>query len=137
MGLLLAQDELKQCLIETGSKLRFDRGDLLFSRGDEVRGVFLILSGQVRLGLTGTTSAFPPRDLGPGAILGLPATLSDSPYSLTAEASANTEVVYLSRPALLDVLRTHSKLCLEVMSLLSEELAETRSALARIHKIRA
>jgi len=137
MGLLLAQDELKQCLIDTGSRVCFDRGDVLFSRGDEVRGVFLILSGQVRLGLGGESTAFPCRDFGPGAILGLPATLSDSPYSLTAEASANTEAVYVSRAALLDVLRTQSKLCLEVMSLLSEELAETRNALSRIHKMRA
>jgi hypothetical protein len=38
---------------------------------------------------------------------------------------------------MLDLLRTHSKLCLEVMNLLSEELTETRNALARIHKIRA
>ena len=43
----------------------------------------------------------------------------------------------MSRAALLDVLRTQSKLCFEVMSLLSEELAETRNALSRIHKIRA
>ena len=137
MGLLPAHHELKQRLTETGSRMHFGQGDFLFQRGDEVRGVFLILSGQVRLGLDGESSAFPSRDLGPGAILGLPATLSDSPYSLTAQANAKTEVVYLPGAAMLDLLRTNSKLCLEVMNLLSEELAETRNALARIHKIRA
>ncbi|HZS98238.1 MAG TPA: cyclic nucleotide-binding domain-containing protein [Terriglobales bacterium] len=137
MGLLLDHHELKQCLIERGSRMHFSQGDFLFQRGDEVRGLFLILSGQVRLGLDGESSALPSRDLGPGAILGLPATLSDSPYSLTAQANAKTEVIYLARAAMLDILRTHSKLCLEVMNLLSEELAETRNALARIHRIRA
>jgi CRP-like cAMP-binding protein len=67
----------------------------------------------------------------------LPATLSDSPYSLTAEVLVNAEVVYLPRLAMLELLRTHSKLCFEVMNLLSEELAETRNALPHIHKIRA
>jgi CRP-like cAMP-binding protein len=137
MGLLLAHHELKECLIETGSRLHFGRGAFLFQRGGEVRGAFLILSGRVRLGLDGKSTAFPARDLGPGTILGLPATLSDSPYSLTAEVIAKTEAVYVSRSAMLDLLRTHSKLCLEVMNLLSEELTETRNALARIHKIRA
>ncbi len=137
MGRLLAHDELKQGLIEAGSRMYFDRGKFLFRRGDEVRGVFLILTGKVRLGLSGESTAFPSRDLGPGAILGLPAALSDSPYSLTAEAIAKTEVVYLSRAALLDLLRTHSKLCLEVMNLLSEELTTTRNILSRIHKVSA
>ena len=137
MGLLLAHQELKQCLMDAGSKVCFDRGDVLFRRGDEVRGVFLILSGKVRLGLGDKSNALPARDLGPGAILGLPATLSDSPYSLTAEILANAEVVYLSRPAMLKLLRTRAKLCFEVMDLLSEELAETRNALSHIHKIRA
>ena len=102
-----------------------------------MRGVFLILKGKVRLDLGSHSNAFPSRDLGPGAILGLPATLSDSCYSLTAAVLANAEVIYLSRPAMLELLRTHSKLCFEVMNLLSEELAGTRNALSRIHKIRA
>jgi CRP-like cAMP-binding protein len=129
MGLLPAHHELKQCLTETGSRMHFGQGDLLFQRGDEVRGVFLILSGQVRLGLGDKSNAVPARDLGPGAILGLPATLSDSPYSLTAEVLAQAEVVYLSRPAMLELLSTRSRVCFEVMNLLSEELAETRNAL--------
>jgi CRP-like cAMP-binding protein len=102
-----------------------------------VQGVFLILRGKVRLGLGNKSNAFPTRDLGPGAILGLPATLSDSCYSLTAAVLTNAEVIHLSRPAILELLRTHSKLCFEVMNLLSEELGETRNALSRIHKIRA
>ena len=137
MALLLAPHELKECLIESGSQVRYSRGDFLFQRGDEVRGVFLILSGKVRLGLGNKSNAFPSRDLGPGNLLGLPATLSDSPYSLTAKVIANTEVVYLSRTAMLELLSTHSKLCFEVMNLLSEQLAETRNALSRLHRIRA
>jgi CRP/FNR family transcriptional regulator len=137
MALLLAQGELKQSVIETGSKVRYDRGDFLFCRGDEVRGVFLILKGEVRLGLDKNPSAFPTRDLGPGNLLGLPATLSNSAYSLTAEVIADCEVIFLSRPAMLELLRQHTNLSFEVMNLLSEELVETRNALSRIHKIRA
>jgi len=137
MALLLVQGELKQSLVETGSKVRYDRGDFLFCRGDEVRGVFLILKGEVRLGLDKSPSALPTRDLGPGNLLGLPATLSNSPYSLTAEAIADSEAIVVTRPAMLELLRKHTKLSFEVMNLLSEELVETRNALSRIRKIRA
>jgi CRP-like cAMP-binding protein len=51
MTLLLVQPELQQHLIEAGSRQRYRRKDFLFHRGDPVGGVFLILSGEVRLGL--------------------------------------------------------------------------------------
>ena len=137
MALLLAQPEFRQHLIDTGSRQLYCRGDFLFRRGDPVCGVFLILSGEVRLGFDKNPANFPSRDFGPGTVLGLPATLSDSPYSLTAEVIADTEVAYVSRSDTLELLRQHSKLCLEVMNLLSEELAGTRNALTRTRKIRA
>jgi CRP/FNR family transcriptional regulator, dissimilatory nitrate respiration regulator len=100
MALLLAQSDLQQQLIEAGSRQRYRRGDFLFRRGNPVRGVFLILSGEVRLGFDKNPANFPSRDFGPGTVLGLPATLSDSPYSLTAEAIAETEVAYIPRSAM-------------------------------------
>ena len=67
MALLLAQGELKHHLIETGSKVRYDRGDFLFCRGDEVRGVFLIINGEVRLGLNTKPQPSPRAILAQGA----------------------------------------------------------------------
>ena len=137
MALLLAQPELQQHLIDTGSRQLYHRGHFLFRRGDPVCGVFLILSGEARLGLDKNPANFPSRDFGPSTVLGLPATLSDSPYSLTAEAIEDVEVAFVCRSAMLELLRRHSKLCFEVMNLLSEELAGTRNALTRIRRIRA
>src|SRR5258706_14619039 len=88
MALLLAQPELQRQLVEAGSRQRYRRRNFLFRRGDPVFGVFLILSGKVRLGLEKNPRNFPCRDFGPGTVVGLPATLSDSPYSLTAEVIA-------------------------------------------------
>ena len=99
--------------------------------------MFFILSGEVRVGLEKNPANFLSRDFGPGTVLGLSATLSDSPYSLTAEVIADTELAYISRSAMLELLRQHSALCLEVMNLLIEELAGAHNALTRIRKIRA
>jgi CRP-like cAMP-binding protein len=136
MGTLLAPEELKKHLTAAGSKISREQGAYLFRRGDPVSGIFLIVKGKVALRLDRESAVFASREVGPGAVLGLPATLSDSPYSLSAEVTGDAELMHLPRQALLDLLRDHSDLCFEVMSILSEELGESRNALSRIRKIR-
>ena len=137
MESLQAPEVLKKALIGAGSRMAAAKGTFLFRRGDDDKGIFLVISGKVRLGLGKNPAGFPTRELGPGAVLGLPATLSHSLYSLSAEVIEDSEVVFLSRTRTLALLREHTPLCLEVMSLLSEELARTRGALSRIRKVKA
>ena len=70
-------------------------------------------------------------------MVGLPATLSDSSYSLTAEVLEDCRLTFLSRQSLLDLLRQKPELCFQVMSILTEELAQTRTALERVRKASA
>lgn len=137
MGTLVAPDELKQQLEIAGSPIQKTRGSFLFRRGDEVSGIFLICQGAVRLGLGRDLPGFPARHLGPGSVVGLPATLSDMPYSLTAEVLENSELIYVQRARLLDLLREKPELCFHVMAILSEELAETRTAIEHTRKSHA
>jgi CRP-like cAMP-binding protein len=118
MGTLLAPDELKEQLEIVGSRMKKARGSFLFRRGDEVSGVFLIAQGVIRLGLERDLPGFPARRLGPGSVVGLPATLSDTSYSLTAEVLEESEVVHVPRPRLLDLLREKPELCFHVMAIL-------------------
>jgi len=137
MGTLVAPDELKRQLEIVGSRIQKERGSFLFRRGDEDRGVFLIAQGAVLLGLGNDLPGFPARRLGPGSVVGLPAALSDMPYSLTAEVLENSELVYVHRQRLLDLLREKPELCFHVMAILSEELAQTRSAIEHTRKSHA
>jgi CRP-like cAMP-binding protein len=70
-------------------------------------------------------------------VVGLPATLSDSSYSLTAEVLEDCRLIFLSRQSLLELLRQKPELCFQVMSILTEELAQTRTALERVRKASA
>ena len=134
METLIAPEELKTQLVAVGSRIQATRGTFLFRRGDAVTGIFLILSGAVRLGLDEDPTAFPSRQVRPGSVLGLPATLSNSHYSLSAEVLENSELIYLSRQQLLDLLRDKPNLCLLVIDILTEELTQTRVALERVRK---
>jgi CRP-like cAMP-binding protein len=132
-----APNDLQQQLIASGSRMHGVRRTFLFHRGDAVTGIFLIASGAVELRLDERPTALPPQHLGPGSVLGLPAALSNSAYSLSAEVLEDSELVFLPREGLLALLREQPQLCFPVMSLLSDELSQTRSTLERARSVAA
>jgi len=136
MGTLIAPDALKTQLESVGSRIEKQKGTFLFRRNHAASGVYLILTGQTRLGLERDPRGFPSRLIGAGSVLGLPSTLSNSPYSLTAEIVADSLLIYVSGDILRRLLRDQPQLCFDVMTILTEELNQTRAALERLHRQR-
>ena len=108
------------------------KGKVLFREGDAARGVYLVCSGRISMVMEPSSSVFPPQIVGPGAVLGLPATVAGSPYSLTAEVMDKAEVAFVPRELVLRALSTNQELCFEVMQLLSSEISGTRKALKQL-----
>jgi CRP-like cAMP-binding protein len=127
MASLEAASELQKKLRAIATTTVEPTGAVLFRRGDQVKGVFLILAGEVWMGLEERDSAYPSRLLGAGCAAGLPATLSGEPYSLAAKVTENAQIAFIPRRAMLDLLRRDSTLSLEIMRLLSEEISEMRA----------
>jgi len=63
---------------------------------------------------------------GPGALVGLPATLTKLPYSLTATVTENAELGFLSSEVLDLLLRNDPALCRELLTVLGEETVELK-----------
>lgn len=129
MAHLIVSFELKTELGRLASPVSRQKGSVLFRRGENVSGVFLIRKGKVSMELDAADGIYPPRTFGPDSILGLPATLSGTPYSLTARTTEPSELDFVPRQAVLNVLRDKPSLCFQVMALLSEEIVETRSSI--------
>jgi len=127
MSDLLAPPELQLELRRLSSILNRRKGTFLFQRGDPGIGVFLIRKGKVSLRLGGG-KLLPSRVLGPGSIVGLPATLAGPACSLTAEVTEDAELNFVPRPDFLALMAKEAHLCLQVMNLLSKEIASLRSA---------
>lgn len=134
MGALSAPDTLKTQLKSVGTPVSKQRGAFLFRHSDRVVGAFLITKGTVRLGLEKAPHGLLSRQLGPGSVVGLPATLSDSTYSLTAEVIEDSEFIFIQAAALNELLRQQPQLCFDIMQILAEELTETRAALEWVHR---
>jgi CRP-like cAMP-binding protein len=106
-------------------------GSFLFQRGDQASGVFLIRNGRISLALDYETLVYPARILGPGAVIGLPATVSGNPYSLTAKVIEDSELDFVPRAQVVECLKNNPLLCFQVMDVLSDEIADIRSAFKR------
>jgi len=140
MGDLHVSQAMKDQLLHLGTIVSKRKGTVLFTRGDAVTGVFLIRGGKILLTLDRINLAFPPRTLGAGSVVGLPAAVGDTPYSLTATVIEDAELAFVPREALVDCLRQNPALCFEVMDILSREISGTRHALksgstATAHKV--
>jgi CRP-like cAMP-binding protein len=106
-------------------------GSVLFRQGDPVRGIYVVESGRISLTMTESGRHIKYRSVSKGYILGLPATICDQPYSLTAEASEVSLVRFIEQPRVVEFLRGRSDLCLHVVEILGHELTDMRKAKAQ------
>jgi CRP/FNR family cyclic AMP-dependent transcriptional regulator len=101
----------------------FPRGTALFHEGSASKGMFVLCEGRVKLSVCSESGKrLTLRIAGPGEVLGLSASLSSTPYEVTAEALENVTVASVKRKDLLRFLREHREACLQVVHLLSRDL---------------
>jgi len=110
-----------------GSFTQLPQGSFIFGQGDPAKGVYVVDKGRACVSLSGEDGV--PRwsrVVGRGAILGLPSSISGEPYTLTAVALDNVDATFISRNAVCELMAGDVSIATEIVSLLSEELADLR-----------
>lgn len=101
----------------------YSRGSLLFREGENAHSAFLLCQGRVRLSVCSESGRRMTIRIAPaGEILGLSAVLSGGRYEVTAEVVDAVEAAEIRRKELLNFLRGHREVCMQVVNLLSEDL---------------
>jgi len=97
------------------------------------RGVFILCSGRVKLSTTSADGkTLIVRIADSGEVLGLPATVTEKPYELTAEVIEPTQANFIPSQEFLNFLRQHGEVGLRV----AQQLGETyHSAIAEMRTI--
>jgi len=99
------------------------RGTVLFREGHPARGIFVLCEGRAKLSIGSESGrSLVLRIAGPGEVLGLSASLSGGAYEVSAEVMDNARVAMVRRKDLLRFLQDHREACLQVVSLLSQDL---------------
>jgi CRP-like cAMP-binding protein len=122
-----ATSALSEALQALGVSETGHAGTHLFRSGDQARGVFLVEEGSVTLTLDDRGITY-RRTVGPGSVLGLPATMCMKPYSLTAEINEPSRYVFVECETVKEFLRTRPDLCFQVVEILAREVREMRHA---------
>lgn len=125
---LKASPELRGALQATGTRQRFLAGQVLFREDQNAFGVFLLLRGRVRMSVQGLPKL--DRQFCAGSLMGLPSTFTGRPYSLSAEAIADAEVLHISAEPFLELMRERPELCREATEMLGREVTFIQGALA-------
>ncbi len=110
------------------------KGTVLLRAGEPGRGAFLIKSGLVEMTLAANPKLYPGRRLGAGKVIGLPATFSGAPYSLTAECATNCRLYFIPRQSLLELLRHDPAAGFQIVRILREEIFRMRKSAGRVPK---
>jgi CRP-like cAMP-binding protein len=91
--------------------------------------VFLVLKGKVLMGVRNLPEL--DRVFAGSSLLGLPATFTGRPYSLTAVTVVESDIVHLPREEFLQLMRERPDLCREATDMLGHEATFIQSALAK------
>jgi CRP-like cAMP-binding protein len=128
----VADPDLIRALETRATGVVCDADRLLFNQDDPAMGVYIVRQGAATL----TMRSHDGRTIfsiqaTPGSLLGLPAMISDQPYSLTAVARAGAEVSFVGRAEFFDLIHTDPLLSLKMLQVLAAEVRTARGALNR------
>ena len=123
--------ELETKLLGKARNISMQAGALLFNQGDAVTGVYILSKGRARLTLRSIDGKIYLEEIvGRGGLIGLPAAISGTPYSLTAEVLSDSELAFLSREELVRLMQSDVSLSLKLVELLSQEVRAMRDVIA-------
>lgn len=128
---LRADLELQAILSANASQVLLRNAhDRLFREGDESDGVYLIKNGTLRLSLDASPGrTVMSRMVGPGYVVGLPATINGHRYSLNCDVVEDAELAYISRGTLTRLIQSDAGIAMKFLDLLSSEIQALRAAL--------
>lgn len=121
----LAPPEVCAELRRIGKHRSVASGAVLFERGEQNRGLFVVTSGRFAMS-SGENPADVTRIAETNCLLGLPATVRDAPYSLSAQAVTDAEVCVLSPAEFRDLLKNNPSIGMAVLAILADEVFEMR-----------
>lgn len=125
--------QLKNFFCDEGEETSYKKGENIYRKGDHSNNLYLILNGVVKTHTMDTNA----KELITGLykaddFLGFTTFDENIPYTETATAVADSEIVGISKMHLVDILKNSQDISLELMNLLSDNLSEIKKQLLQM-----
>lgn len=115
----------------------FKPGDYLMKQGESGIGLFILISGKVRIEKTDASGkSVEIAENGPGEIMGEMAVFDGAPRSASVVAAADTVCLVLASWEFNSFLKAHPEAALEILPILVRRFRETNDALTGVKAIR-
>lgn len=101
---------------------RYLADEVIFDEGEEGQGLFIVMSGRVKISRPVATSVL-SLEFGPGSFFGEVALLDQSVRTAQARAVEDTQIVALFRAEFFSILETHSTIASRISYQLARVLA--------------
>ncbi|MFZ1746136.1 MAG: cyclic nucleotide-binding domain-containing protein [Nitrospirales bacterium] len=116
-------DQELNLLAASGSRQKFPDKNVIFQEGDSGEVLFIILSGKVKVLLTGKNGQeFILSHLGPGNFFGEMAILESAPRSASVVTVEASEFFLLGQTELTELLKHHPDIAMKILKNLSQRL---------------
>ena len=129
---MLTDTELAEEIVKSSAPIPFKGGETLFKQGDLPGHAYFVKTGEVTLTMRMSDDTEWRIQAGEGSILGLPAIISNEPYSLNATVSRDSDICRISRENFHQLMQENPRFCCNVVQILAGEVLAARSALSRL-----
>jgi CRP-like cAMP-binding protein len=134
-GAFRAHQELESALDAIASEVVAREGECVFRQGMSPKGVYLVRSGSARVYIDAPNGGeMADRVVGPGSMLGVPATLSSHTHVSTVRSLGELRLGFVEAERFAVFLRQRPDLCMHVVSLISAELTDINQTRAFIQE---
>ncbi len=126
-------NQLKNFFCDEGKESKYKKGETIYRTGDHSNSLYLILKGIVKIHTMDDSA----KELITGLykaddFLGFTSFDENIPYTESATAMENTELVALSKTYVRDILKKSQDVSLELMNLLANNLSEVKEQLLQM-----
>lgn len=127
-----ADPELIETLKTKSKPVSTGSNRVLFRQGDPPFGIFILETGAAVATMKAEDVVVMQVQIEAGAILGLPATLGEVPYSLTADVMEGSAVSFLPKQDFTQLIQSSPLLSFKVLQILASQVRLARRALSHL-----
>lgn len=128
----LNNEDLKS-MSEEKDVLRFKKGDIIFSEGNTLNGVYCIKQGICKMSKLNTNGKEQiVKFIKGGDMLGYRSVLSEEPVSLSVTALKDMEACFIPKKEIFDAIKANSKFSLDMMRTVCHDLRDANMSISNM-----
>ena len=129
----IADPELVATLEKHAEPIHCSEDKLLFRQGEQPSGLYVVRQGRTTISMSSPTGeqVLWSEQTTQGALLGVPALISNHVYTLTAVAHQEADLLFVSREKFDVLMQTDPMISFKVLQLLAAEVRSARLALSK------